>query len=166
MIRTILFSIAFLFAAQAFSQTAVHSKCVPVTQLTQPFLAGQSTVQAINSLEIDMDRTGAMMKLNVDLFEAGYGATPSKVVNVTENFSMAAVKTGMMIDWAPDSANQVDFQYVITQQNELHVTTAGPIPPGTYKADFDLVLISSYPDGRMATGVLKLAMTCDETYVY
>ncbi|MBK7890930.1 MAG: hypothetical protein IPJ84_08815 [Bdellovibrionales bacterium] len=166
MIRTVFFSIAFLFASQAFSQVAVHSKCKPVSQLTQPFLAGQATVQAINSLEIDMDRTGAKMKLNVDLFEAGYGATPSKVVNVTENFSMAAVKTGMMIDWAKDPANQVDFQYIITQQNELHVTTAGPVPPGTYKADFDLVLISSYPDGRMATGVLKLAMTCDETYVY
>lgn len=166
MIRTVLFSIAFLFASQAFSQTAVHSKCVPVTQLTQPFLAGQATVQKINTLEIDMDRTGAKMKLNIDLFEAGYGATPSKVVNVTENFSMAAIKTGMMIDWAKDPANQVDFQYIVTQQNELHVTTAGPIPPGTYKADFDLVLISSYPDGRMATGVLKLAMTCDETYVY
>lgn len=166
MIRTAFLSMVFLLAPQAFSQTAVHSKCKPVAQLTQPFLAGQATVQAINSLEIDMDRTGAKMKINVDLFESGYGATPSKVVNVTENFSMAAVKTGMMIDWAKDSGNQVDFQYIITQQNELHVTTAGPIPPGTYKADFDLVLISSYPDGRMATGVLKLAMTCDETYVY
>jgi hypothetical protein len=166
MIRPVFFSIAFLFASQAFSQVAVHSKCKPVSQLTQSFLAGQATVQAINSLEIDMDRTGAKMKLNVDLFEAGYGATPSKVVNVTESFSMAALKTGMMIDWAKDPANQVDFQYIITQQNELHVTTAGPVPPGTYKADFDLVLISSYPDGRMATGVLKLAMTCDETYVY
>lgn len=166
MIRAAFLSMVFLFSSQAFSQTAVHSKCKPVAQLTQPFLAGQATVQAINSLEIDMDRTGATMKLNIDLFEAGYGATPSKVVNVTENFSMAAIKTGMMIEWAKDPANQVDFQYIITQQNELHVTTAGPIPPGTYKADFDLVLISSYPDGRMATGVLKFPMTCDETYVY
>ena len=166
MLRAVLSLVALLFASPAFSKMAVHSQCKPVVQLTQPFLAGQAAVQAINTLEIDMDRSGAKMKLNVDLLEAGYGATPSRVVNVTESFSMASVKTGMMIDWAKDPSNQIDFQYIITQQNELHVTTAGPIPPGTYKADFDLVLISSYPDGRMATGVLKLAMTCDETYVY
>lgn len=153
-------------SAQSASQFLVVSVCRPVAQLSKPFYAGLAQVQTINSVEVKMSQSSASMSINVDVFEEGYGATPNRVVNKTETYSLSRSKTGSMLEWEPDSSNEIEIPYVITHHTETHVLTAGPIPPGTYKADIDLVLISSYPTGRPTTGVLHLPLTCDSTFKY
>ncbi len=153
-------------SAQSVGSFSVVSNCRPVTQLATPFFAGLSQIQSIKSVKVELDQAGAKMSMNVDIFEKGYGATPDRVVNKTESFSFGSMKTGSMVEWTADAANSIEIHYVITHHTEVHVVTAGPVPPGTYKSEIDLVLISSYPTGRATTGVLHLPLTCDETYRY
>lgn len=153
-------------SAQTARGLAVDSVCRPAQQLASPFFAGQAQIDKIQSVEIKMNASGAELSLNVEVFERGYGATPSKSVLKSEKYSMARPRTGAMLEWTPSAANEIEIPVVLTHHIEVDVETAGPIPAGTHRSTIDLVLVSSYPTGRLTTGVLHLPLVCQETYTY
>jgi hypothetical protein len=152
--------------AQSARDLSVRSICRPVQQLAAPFFAGLSQIDKIHSVEFKMDASRVELVLNVEVFEKGYGATPSRSVLKTEVYQMAKPRTGAMIEWSPMTGNEIEIPVVLSHHIEVDVQTAGPIPPGTHRSTIDLVLVSSYPTGRLTTGVLHMPLTCQETYTY
>lgn len=169
-LSTIVAGLGLAFTSTAFSQSArdlkVESVCTPVHQLSTPFYAGLSQIEKVRQVTFKMDQSGMQMTLTAELFKKGYAAVPNQIVDVTETYALADAKTGTMLEWRAAQTNEIPFAYVITNHTEVHVETAGPIPPGTHKSSIDLVLISNYPTGRITTGLIKVELTCDETYTY
>ena len=82
---------------------------------------------------------------------------------ITENYAMNEMRSGMILDLKDkeEGGNSLKFAYKIMHLGDMEVTTAGPIPEGTWNQKVNLILISDY-----SAEVLKVDFACKVTVKY
>lgn len=162
-----------LFSLFAFAQnpSLVSWDCSPKSASQKPLKVGLSELLKIKKVNALFNANGQVISFAAEIIDAedlmNSNGKPVKSKVVNETFTIKDMKTGMLFELASDSKNSLTFAYALIHFLDIEVETAGPMPPGTFDATADLVLISTYSENYSPqTGVLKVPLVCKNTVVY
>lgn len=102
-------------------------------------------IQKINSLIIKMDQRGnPSIELNLSAIRMIDAANnDNKVKNYKELYSIKEMKSGTLFELKGSDQNTFNLDAVFLEYGNLDVTTAGPIPEGTFNQIVSLAVVDS-----------------------
>lgn len=161
-----------LLSFNAFSeQVKVSYKCGAPADNTQISAGTDGEIFKIKSLEIPNLETPDSIQfiMKVDGITAEKAMNGSKkAVESTLTYSLKEMKTGTLLELKNNEVNDYSFDAIFLEFGNMEVTTAGPIPEGTFNQKISVALIKSnifYLNPNPMT-VKKVVFDCKTTVKY
>lgn len=102
-------------------------------------------IKKINSLVISMDQNSTpRIELNLSAIRMIDAANnDNRVKNFTELYSIKEIKSGTFFELKGSDENTFNLDAVFLEYGNLDITTAGPIPEGTFNQVISLAIVDS-----------------------
>jgi len=169
--KSALFLIMSMLALNSFAWTVeTETRCGAPNGNSNFSASTDGEVKKINSLVIKLNEAREIsVELNVSgikMVDAANNNTKTKVFN--ELYSVKEMKSGTLLELKADEQNTFNLDAVFLEYGNLDVTTAGPIPEGTFNQVMSLAIIDSnifYTNPSPMT-VKKFVFNCKTSVKY